>query len=379
MNIKTIYRNARRLQRKFEYDKKYRQTQSVEVADVVGDSTVCTLFITNDNFGGTRQYENLQREQIKNLIVLRRISYGERPDLIYELENVETGSVKYLQNEEIQQAFQFVFKEIILNTLVHVTLYREIITFLVEYKKEHPNTKLLYLVHDFNAVCPNCNLFINGHYCRLRCEKENCELYVADDKVSINDWRAIWNNFLKSVDEIRCFSESSKRIVLESYNNLDASKITVVPHDISYIKFTPIPGIDKLPLHLGIIGDCNADFKGRDIVKELINKYGDEVPITLIGADYRGQRINKNKVRYLGTYQRDELDNIIVREQISEVIFPSLWPETFSYLVSELMAMNISIVAFDIGAQGEKVSNYEKGIICNDEKDLFKVIDEQRA
>ena len=379
MNITTTYRNARRLLRKIEYNRKYRQTQAVEIADVIGDDATDTLFITNDNFGGTRQYENLQRKQIKNLIVLRRISYGERPDLVYELENVESGAVKYLHNDEIQKAFQFSYREIIVNTFVHVTLYKEMISLLVDNKKSYPDTKILYLVHDFNSICPNCNLFVNGHYCELQCKNENCNLYIADNRVLIDDWRTVWENLLESVDEIRCFSESSKRIVLAAYQNLDANKITVVPHDISYIKFTPIPDVDKLPLHLGIIGDCNADFKGRDVVKELINRFGEEVPITLIGSDYRGQKINKSKVKYLGTYQRDDLEKLIVQEQISEVVFPSLWPETFSYLVSELMAMNIPIVGFDIGAQGEKISHYEKGIVCHSEEELFKVIDKQKA
>jgi glycosyltransferase involved in cell wall biosynthesis len=40
---------------------------------------------------------------------------------------------------------------------------------------------------------------------------------------------------------------------------------------------------------------------------------------------------------------------------------PSIIPETFSYTISEAMTMGLPIVAFDIGAQGNRVKNYNLG------------------
>ena len=35
--------------------------------------------------------------------------------------------------------------------------------------------------------------------------------------------------------------------------------------------------------------------------------------------------------------------------------FPSIWPETFSYVVSEMTALALPIVAFDLGAPAERL------------------------
>ena len=51
-----------------------------------------------------------------------------------------------------------------------------------------------------------------------------------------------------------------------------------------------------------------------------------------------------------------------------------MWPETFSYVVSELMQMDIPIISFDFGAQGEKLKHYEKGILCKDIDEMIKVV-----
>ena len=40
---------------------------------------------------------------------------------------------------------------------------------------------------------------------------------------------------------------------------------------------------------------------------------------------------------------------------------PSIVPETFSYTISEAIKMGLPIVAFDIGAQGNRVKQYKLG------------------
>lgn len=377
MGIKRHYRELRRFIRKIKYGYKRAVTKNIPLRVAVGDGGSSTLFITNDNYGGTRQYENLQRDKIEELLILRRISYGERRDLIFELENCRTGIKKYLKPSELQQVFQLIYRKIVINTLVHTTTYESLIRLLTDYKITHPSTTLIYLVHDFNSVCPNCNLFVRGHYCGLNCSAEKCKLLIADECVLINDWRDAWHRLLSAVDEVRCFSDSSRRILLQAYGDLDAKKMTVVPHDTSYIKVKPIQ-TDGLPLHIGIIGDCDTDFKGRQIVEDVINRFGDEIPITLAGSDYKGHRIEKKKVFYLGKYERDNLGAIITEHKISEVLFPSICPETFSYLLSELIALEVPIIAFNMGAQGEKVGSYPKGILCDSEAELFEILDKQQ-
>ena len=79
----------------------------------------------------------------------------------------------------------------------------------------------------------------------------------------------IWKRFFAYVDEIRCFSNSSKEILCQAYKDLEKNKIKIQPHDLSFITFTPIIGIERLSLHLGIIGACNANIKGKSVAKKL--------------------------------------------------------------------------------------------------------------
>ena len=52
--------------------------------------------------------------------------------------------------------------------------------------------------------------------------------------------------------------------------------------------------------------------------------------------------------------------------KISLCFFPSIWPETFSFVIQELMAMKAPIVAFNIGAPSERLKNYQMSQIVND-------------
>ncbi|MFR6331332.1 MAG: hypothetical protein ACLUOI_22695 [Eisenbergiella sp.] len=227
-------------------------------------------------------------------VILRRLSYGERSDIIYEVSNLDKGKNFLLSLSDLNEIFRLHFSQITINTLVHTTTIENIFNHVIEYKINHPNCRLLYLVHDFHSVCLNCNLYVNDHYCALKCEEEKCNLYLADKKVTIQEWRMIWKRFFAYVDEIRCFSNSSKEILCQAYKDLEKDKIKIQPHDLSFITFTPIIGIERLSLHLGIIGACNANIKGKSVAK-IIRKYGDEIPISMVGSSYRYYKIKKKK------------------------------------------------------------------------------------
>jgi len=63
----------------------------------------------------------------------------------------------------------------------------------------------------------------------------------------------------------------------------------------------------------------------------------------------------------LGKYERHELPHLIEKNEINVILFPSIFPETFSYVTSEVMIMKMPIAYFDIGAVPEKLKSYEKG------------------
>lgn len=339
----------------------------------------CTcLFITHAQGGGTYSFEKENFGKNNNLVVLRRLHYSFMEELYYRLElcDQEGRELRYIIKwSEVRNIFDNNFDTIIVNSLVTYQYYQELLRLIIDYRCAHSNCVVKYFVHDFHAVCPNVNLYKNSGYCNLECEKHQCKLKIGTKSVHIDDWRKNWAAFLEMVDEIRCFSESSKAILQKAYPKLDNKKITVKPHDTSYCTYSPITNMENLPLCVGIVGAITSDSKGKSVVSKIIRCYGHEIPIRIIGTKAWRYRIFRKKVKYLGPYKRDELREILKREKVTFVVFPSLWPETFSYLISELMAMDIPIVCFNYGAQAEKVSKYHKGTVCANVDEMCMVIE----
>ena len=47
-------------------------------------------------------------------------------------------------------------------------------------------------------------------------------------------------------------------------------------------------------------------------------------------------------------------------------LFPSIWPETFSYVVAEMTALELPVVAFDLGAPAERLRGYRRARLCGE-------------
>ena len=52
-----------------------------------------------------------------------------------------------------------------------------------------------------------------------------------------------------------------------------------------------------------------------------------------------------------GSYQPDQLPYLIEAHCIDRWLFPSIWPETFSHVVHEMISTGLPVHAFDVGAQ----------------------------
>ena len=62
-----------------------------------------------------------------------------------------------------------------------------------------------------------------------------------------------------------------------------------------------------------------------------------------------------------GPYEREHLVDLIESHGINMILFPSICPETFSYVIEETMLLRMPIVAFDLGAPGERLRDYDLG------------------
>lgn len=340
------------------------------------DSKSSILFITHSLGGGTYQFEkNFIKERVKEKIfVLRIISYGQ--NICYVLENQMNGKKFYIFPTKLQQIFSTKYQKVIINSLVQNYDLFNFIDLLLEYKIKYPEVEYTYHVHDFHCICPSLNLVVKNWYCNLSCKKHNCffDKFIYGYDGDIGSWRRIWEKLLLHTDKIVCFSESSKQILVSVYPSVEQLKILVLPHDMSYSNFSPVVVEKSDSINIGIIGACSYIPKGQLVIERLFREVSHDVCFSMIGSYKRKFQCDRDNVSWYGKYRQQELQTIVEKSGVNLVIFPSVCPETFSYLISEIIQMDIPILCFDIGAQGEKVKAYKKGYVCRNIDEMLSIL-----
>jgi glycosyltransferase involved in cell wall biosynthesis len=234
------------------------------------------------------------------------------------------------------------------------------------------NATLDFKIHDFYALCPSPHLSDSeDKYCGVPQDVNICALCLKDNHnwyhswfpqenkpIDISAWRKPFAELFKAASIISVFDSSVTKILDKAFS-LDESKIRIVPHETDYFKCDKQIELSG-PLHIGVLGTLSVP-KGGDIVNTLYN-YIDErklnIPVTIVGSSYVATH---PKIAVHGNYTPIDLPVIISKQGINVILMPSIIPETFSYTISEAMKMGLPIVAFDIGAQGNRVKQYERG------------------
>lgn len=373
--LKKVYRSVKYSKLSLQYKYLCNRNKKNAITDFFSDTQKSILFITHNLGGGTALYEkNFSDEHTENIFYLKIISYGK--NICFKLESKNNSLKIYIPAEQVCSVFQNEFKSVVINSLIQIYNPFKMMEMLRSYKSKYQKCKFVYHIHDFHCVCPIVNLIANNWDCGLNCSVHKCQFdfFVNRYSGNIEDWRSQWYKLLSITDEIICFSENSKKIILRSYPNLDKNKLTVKPHSMSYCHYEKIEGIEKLPLHIGILGAVFTIPKGKLIIQELLRRIPSDIPVTFIGATKRQMGISRKNTKFYGKYKHEELIKLIKKSNISVGIFPSICPETFSYLVSEYIIMDLPIICFDIGAQADKVRAYSKGIVVKNVDEMIEKI-----
>jgi glycosyltransferase involved in cell wall biosynthesis len=274
-------------------------------------------------------------------------------------------------------------REIIYNSGVSFSRPEEIPQLIIALKAQN-RARVTILVHDFFIVCPSHFLLdAQGLFCRLP-EIRKCQECLLDNKQGfvalfsprdINLWRALWSRAINAADEIRTFSRNSLELLVKAYPHMDTSRTVVKPHTVSYLPSDRVSPSYTKTLRIGAVGKIGYH-KGAKFVQELskeIKRRNADIKIVIIGSIEA--MCDVTVVRQMGPYQHGELADLIRRSGANVMLFPSIWPETFSYVVQELIELDLPIACFDIGAPSERLAEYEKGLVLRD-RDPSAVLDQ---
>jgi len=224
------------------------------------------------------------------------------------------------------------------------------------------------LFHDHFFLCPSWSLLnYQERYCGLpelrdcnHCLKHHGDRFVKESDITdMPAWRQACAGFLGQAREIVCFSNYTAALVRKAFPGL-ALNIVVTPHELLHVP-TALPQPDlRKPLCIGVLGNIGFH-KGARIVEELaelIDRENIDARIVVIG---RYSRPVRSRIHVHGKYERAELPRLIDDYGINVFFFPSIWPETFSYVCAEIMALRMPLVAFDLGAPAERMRDYPLG------------------
>tara|TARA_R110001583_G_scaffold17482_2_gene70652 strand:+ start:15959 stop:18730 length:2772 start_codon:yes stop_codon:yes gene_type:complete len=222
-------------------------------------------------------------------------------------------------------------------------------------------------LHDYHSICPRVNLVDDTQsYCGEpnndacnRCIKRNgihdASLLSFDDLGgSIESWRAYYLDKLKSAKTVITPSHDTQTRILKYF---DLKNIETRYHIEPEINYQPKPLNNKEVLNLVFIGAIGVH-KGLNVLKECAEyAYKFDLPIKFIVIGYTSDDKYFEKlpnVTITGKYTKKELPSLIKQYDCHIAGLFSVWPETYSYTLSEALRANLHIAAFKLGAIQER-------------------------
>lgn len=334
------------------------------------------LVIDHDLGGGATIYRTqlMQKLEAENLSVLLLTAH--HGILAYQLTAKRKRKIRSAFVNDLETLFTALsavcFERAIFNNILSFPQPVGMVTALTAWLQYGSAKHFLFLVHDHYCVCPAWLLLDqSGHYCGVpdttvcdTCLPANQATFISfASGESIGSWRAAWLSLLNKADEIRCFSHASRQILLRAHPGLEAEKVTVVPHDLSHLRIRPVRLNDPGWPIIGVIGHI-SHYKGGQVVCDLarhIRATGGRARLVIIGTI--DSSLDKEVATVTGPYRPEQLPRILETYGVNIGFFPSICPETFSFVTEEMIKMELPILAFDLGAPGERVAAYRRGLV----------------
>lgn len=332
------------------------------------------LVIDHDLGGGANLYRQSLMRRLASDGLIPVLLTAHHGVLAYQLSVTRGKQTSTAYAESLDALFDALpeagFERVIFNNIVSFPEPLAFVSALTNWVRQEGIGQFLFLMHDHYCMCPSWLLLDDkGKYCGIpdtavcaSCLPANAVPFLEfAGGVDIVSWRAAWGALLNEASEIRCFSGATRTLLIRAHGELDPGKITVVPHTLEHVQLRKIGLKDAGWPVIGIVGAI-VPHKGEEVVRGLaehIQLAGAKARIVIIGT-IEG-KVRRDVATVTGPYLQQQLPDILEAQGVNVGFFPSIWPETFSYVAEEMMKMGLPLLAFDLGAPGERVSKYAFG------------------
>jgi glycosyltransferase involved in cell wall biosynthesis len=305
-------------------------------------------------------------------IALYRDPEGKRPLSVWDLKPpIDSTAITHTN-------YRALLKEIIGDYRIKTI----IISSLIGHSLDILNTglKTVMVLHDYYPYCPAVNLFFNKicSSCEFdqlaSCFKKN-RFNKAFPLASSQGWLTIRNNYLKLIRTQKVSlvapSDSVKRNLLSLAPSLSEMSFRVIPHGSDRLSSCPRndQSARENKLRILVLGRLTYH-KGLQLFEAIYPELSEGADFYLLGCGWKGRKYSKMPgIQIMAeNYSPEQLNEMVGIISPDLGLLLSIWPETFSYTLSELMMLGIPPLVTQVGSFTDRIINGETGFIVEPEK-----------
>ncbi|MFN7140716.1 MAG: glycosyltransferase, partial [Limisphaerales bacterium] len=242
-----------------------------------------------------------------------------------------------------------------------------------------------FVCHDFYPFCPAITIHFN-QVC-TSCDRErlaSCfqqnEMNRFFKNLSVAEWLPLRKRFTELVQEhsIRFITptDSVREHLVELQPALEVASFTTIAHGMDS-RF-PIRRQNRSnpgeKLRIVILGSLALQ-KGYNLFKASFRELLNYADIFLLGCGDEGMEFEMPGICVFRSYKQEELPGLLDKISPDCGLLLSIWPETFSYTLSELMQFGIPPIATNLGAFRNKIEHGTNGLLFEPSPEcLLKIV-----
>lgn len=352
-----------------------------------------TLHLTHGLGGGTKRYVNdlrtLPREADHEVAILAPVDdTGEDGRLELAFDDAETTlTLSPDRVEAMLAALEASGVTVTLHVNSRLTYGSAFLERLLSGKRPY-----VVMLHDFQWYCPRVNLTDGRKFYCGEPPPDVCQLCVGGGvDYNFADQAALIENDLDAFLGFNArILRGAQRLLAPSQDTADRYQarfglgdIAVLPHPEPHAGQAPRPlrrpaSTHASPLRIAVVGAIGPH-KGFELLLRMAERAArDRIPFFLTVIGYTPDTpslVRYGNVEVTGTYAPAELGTRLAAAEPDFVLLPSVWPETYSYVLSEIWDAGYPVVAFDFGAPAERIRSAGGGVLIPPTRDPRALLD----
>lgn len=233
--------------------------------------------------------------------------------------------------------------------------------------------RLILSLHDFSPFCPRPHLLEHPvlRFCHYSRDMDRCGFCLRQDWPVDGDWQAgrreLAAELLAAAEALVFPSDFLRRTYRDLFPTLDPGRQHVIEPAAAWEPVPPRPSPAVPIRHVALVGGVQVH-KGALAFEELVRRLADRADLhwsAYGGGDAaileRLRRLPGMEVR--GYYRSGSLPTLLRRDQVDLALLLSIVPETYSLVLTECQAAGVPVLAFDLGAPGDRLRAEGGGLL----------------